>query len=156
MTSDPVVAGLVKSLANPGGNITGVSTDVGYENLDKRLEILKEVAPGVTRTAFLLGLHGGFHGRKANPLYLRLFGAQAKHQGAEIAAIRPRDLVASPTRLARIARLKGLSPRIRCVFTRAFAFSDEVLRRTMPINQAPASRRRRTMNYRTVICVDKA
>jgi putative ABC transport system substrate-binding protein len=58
MTSDPVVAGLAKSLANPGGNITGVSTDVGYENLDKRLEILKEVAPGVTRTAFLAPLAG--------------------------------------------------------------------------------------------------
>jgi putative tryptophan/tyrosine transport system substrate-binding protein len=56
MTSDPVVAGLAKSLARPGGNIIGVSTDVGYENLDKRLEILKEVAPGVTKTAFLAPL----------------------------------------------------------------------------------------------------
>jgi putative tryptophan/tyrosine transport system substrate-binding protein len=51
--SDPVVAGLAASLAHPGGNITGVSTDAGYENLAKRLEILQEVAPGITRTAVL-------------------------------------------------------------------------------------------------------
>ena len=56
MTSDPVVAGLAKSLARPGGNITGVSTDAGYENLDKRLQILKEVAPGTTKMAFLAPL----------------------------------------------------------------------------------------------------
>jgi ABC-type uncharacterized transport system substrate-binding protein len=49
---DPVRAGLVPSLARPGGNITGNSVlgpDVGA----KRLQILKEVIPTVSRVAFL-------------------------------------------------------------------------------------------------------
>src|SRR6266581_4337112 len=49
---DPVRAGLVPSVARPGGNITGNSVlgpDVGA----KRLQILKEVIPTVSRVAFL-------------------------------------------------------------------------------------------------------
>jgi len=49
---DPVGAGLVASLARPGGNITGLST-VGPELSGKRLELLKEVVPGMTRVAVL-------------------------------------------------------------------------------------------------------
>jgi ABC-type uncharacterized transport system substrate-binding protein len=49
---DPVVAGLVTSLARPGGNLTG-TTDYSADLLGKRLEILKEVAPKVVRFAFL-------------------------------------------------------------------------------------------------------
>ena len=49
---DPVGAGLVASLARPGGNITGLS-DLGAELSGKRLELLKEVIPGATRVAVL-------------------------------------------------------------------------------------------------------
>ena len=49
---DPVVAGLVTSLARPGGNLTG-TTDYSADLLGKRLEVLKEVAPKVVRFAFL-------------------------------------------------------------------------------------------------------
>jgi putative ABC transport system substrate-binding protein len=49
---DPVGAGLVASLARPGGNITGLST-LGPELSGKRLELLKEVVPGMTRVAVL-------------------------------------------------------------------------------------------------------
>ena len=49
---DPIVAGLVNSLARPGGNITG-TTDFSAELLGKRLELLKEVVPKVSRFAFL-------------------------------------------------------------------------------------------------------
>jgi ABC-type uncharacterized transport system substrate-binding protein len=49
---DPVGAGLVASLAQPGGNITGLST-VGQELSRKRLELLQEVVPGMTRVAVL-------------------------------------------------------------------------------------------------------
>jgi putative tryptophan/tyrosine transport system substrate-binding protein len=53
ITADPVSAGLVASLARPGGNITGLSTLVGTEIYSKYLELLKEVVPNLTRVAAL-------------------------------------------------------------------------------------------------------
>jgi len=50
--ADPVEAGLVKSLAHPGGNITGI-TNLGRELGGKRLELLKEAVPKLTRIAVL-------------------------------------------------------------------------------------------------------
>jgi putative ABC transport system substrate-binding protein len=49
---DPVGAGLVGSLAHPGGNVTGF-TDFEYSLGAKWLEALKQIAPGVTRVAVL-------------------------------------------------------------------------------------------------------
>jgi putative ABC transport system substrate-binding protein len=49
---DPVGTGLVESLARPGGNLTGIS-DVAVQLSPKRLEYLKEVAPGLRRVAML-------------------------------------------------------------------------------------------------------
>jgi putative tryptophan/tyrosine transport system substrate-binding protein len=46
--SDPVVAGLVKSFARPGGNITGI-TDLEVELVPKRMEIFREIVPGLKR-----------------------------------------------------------------------------------------------------------
>jgi putative ABC transport system substrate-binding protein len=48
--SDPVGAGIVASLAHPGGNITGF-TPAEYSMYGKSLEVLKEIAPQVTRAA---------------------------------------------------------------------------------------------------------
>jgi putative ABC transport system substrate-binding protein len=48
-SGDPVGAGLVSSLARPGGNITGMSVDAGPEIYAKRLALLREAAPGITR-----------------------------------------------------------------------------------------------------------
>jgi putative tryptophan/tyrosine transport system substrate-binding protein len=50
--ADPVASGLVTSLARPGGNITGLSI-VAVELSGKRMELLKEAVPNVTRVAFL-------------------------------------------------------------------------------------------------------
>ena len=50
--ADPVGAGFVETLAHPGGNITGFSL-FEYTLSGKWLELLKEVAPGVTRAAVL-------------------------------------------------------------------------------------------------------
>jgi putative tryptophan/tyrosine transport system substrate-binding protein len=52
-SDDPVEAGLVASLARPGGNITGFMGNTGPEFEAKRLELLKEGFPGATRVAYL-------------------------------------------------------------------------------------------------------
>ena len=49
---DPVAAGVVESLARPGGNVTGLSLQA-TELSAKRVELLKEVLPAVTRVAVL-------------------------------------------------------------------------------------------------------
>ena len=50
--SDPVSLGLVESLARPGGNVTGFTT-IGSVLTGKRLELLKDVIPGLSRVALL-------------------------------------------------------------------------------------------------------
>jgi putative tryptophan/tyrosine transport system substrate-binding protein len=50
---DPVNAGFVDSLARPGGNATGFSVFEEYGSSGKWLELLKEIAPQVTRVAVL-------------------------------------------------------------------------------------------------------
>ena len=56
MTSsvDPVAEGLIASLARPGGNLTGLST-LAPELNTKRLEILKDVLPNLSRVGILVG-----------------------------------------------------------------------------------------------------
>jgi ABC-type uncharacterized transport system substrate-binding protein len=51
-TGDPLTTGLIASLAQPGGNVTG-STQLGAGLAAKRLEILKETVPNLSRVAFL-------------------------------------------------------------------------------------------------------
>jgi putative ABC transport system substrate-binding protein len=51
--TDPVGSGFVSSLAHPGGNITGFAT-AEFSMYGKSLEVLKEIAPHVTRVAVIL------------------------------------------------------------------------------------------------------
>ena len=51
-TSDPIGTGVVASLAHPGGNITGIS-GLASDLWPKRLELLKEIVPKVSRVAML-------------------------------------------------------------------------------------------------------
>ena len=53
VSGDPVGAGIVQSLARPGGNITGLTFQVGPEIDAKRLELLRAMLPGASRVAFL-------------------------------------------------------------------------------------------------------
>jgi putative tryptophan/tyrosine transport system substrate-binding protein len=52
LAGDPLATGLVASLARPGGNVTGLS-NLGADLAGKRLEVLREVEPGLRRFAVL-------------------------------------------------------------------------------------------------------
>jgi putative ABC transport system substrate-binding protein len=52
-TGDPITLGLVHGLAHPGGNITGVSVEVGPEIWGKRIGLLRDVFPAMVKLAFL-------------------------------------------------------------------------------------------------------
>ena len=94
---DPVGSGMVASLARPGGNATGF-TQFEYSLSGKWLELLKQIAPGVTRMAVLRdsGSSGGIgqwaiiqagassSGVEAFPINLRE-AAQIEHAVAEFA-----------------------------------------------------------------------
>jgi putative ABC transport system substrate-binding protein len=58
IATDPVGGGLVKSLARPGGNVTGVS-DQQADLAGKRVELLREAIPGLRRLAILANV--GYH-----------------------------------------------------------------------------------------------
>jgi putative tryptophan/tyrosine transport system substrate-binding protein len=58
---DPVGSGLVASLSQPGGNLTGLTFDVTPEQAGKNLELLKEAAPGVSPVAILRDLNTPIH-----------------------------------------------------------------------------------------------
>ncbi len=64
---DPVGTGLIKSLARPGGNITG-TTSLAMELGPKRLEMLRAMAPKVARVAVLADTSSAFHVRALESL----------------------------------------------------------------------------------------
>ena len=51
ITNNFVESGLVQSLARPGGNVTGVSVNIGEEQWGKRVQLLKQMVPQATRVA---------------------------------------------------------------------------------------------------------
>jgi putative ABC transport system substrate-binding protein len=80
-TGDPVGTGLVTSLARPGGNVTGLSLQQ-TETVGKRLELLREVVPGLGRLAILANV-----GNPAAVLDLREVQATARTLGLDIATL---------------------------------------------------------------------
>lgn len=84
MVSDPIGAGLVTSLAHPGGNITGLSlmtTDLSA----KRLQLLKDAIPGLTRLAVLWNPDTAFH-----PKVIEEFKAAAPSLSIELSLVSAR------------------------------------------------------------------
>jgi ABC-type uncharacterized transport system substrate-binding protein len=74
--SDPVRAGYVKSLARPGGNVTGI-TNLSRELGGKRLELLKDVVPKLDQVGFLYDVHNADSLRELNeilPVPVRTLG----------------------------------------------------------------------------------
>ena len=78
--ADPVGMGLVASLARPGGSITGLS-DFNTGVVAKRLELLREVVPSVSRVAVLLNPTN-----PSNPPQLKLTQAAAATLGVTLLA----------------------------------------------------------------------
>jgi putative ABC transport system substrate-binding protein len=83
--SDPVGAGVVESLARPGGNVTGFM-NFEYNLSGKWIELLKQIVPGVKRAAILRDV--------ANPAGVAQFGAiraAAAPLGIDVSPINVRD-----------------------------------------------------------------
>src|SRR5262249_40110325 len=78
---DLVVAGIVTSLARPGGNITGL-TLIDLDMSTKQLELLKAFAPGLARVAMVLN-----PGNPVNPTVFKRIEATAPALGVEAVAL---------------------------------------------------------------------
>jgi putative ABC transport system substrate-binding protein len=53
VTENPVLLGLAQSVARPGGNVTGFSLTVDQEILGKRIQLLRDAVPGISRVGFV-------------------------------------------------------------------------------------------------------
>jgi putative ABC transport system substrate-binding protein len=87
--SDPVQAGLVKSVARPEVNLTGVTTRTGPEFQGKRLEIFKEVVPSLRRATVLYNARGENPGHELN---LKILRQSAPRLGIKLIAAPIKDL----------------------------------------------------------------
>jgi putative ABC transport system substrate-binding protein len=78
-SDDPVRQGLISSLARPGGNITGF-TDIASELAGKRLELMKEAFPKITRVAHLShrGTGAGAANLKETEVAARVLGVRVQ------------------------------------------------------------------------------
>jgi putative ABC transport system substrate-binding protein len=95
---DPVGAGFVDSLSQPGGNVTGFS-QFEYGLSGKWLELLKEIAPNVTRVAVLREL-----GLTAGVAQFAVLQAVAPSLGVELVALNVRDSVEIERSIAAFGR----------------------------------------------------
>ena len=96
LIADPVESGLVANLTHPGGNITGLST-MSPDLTAKRLQLLKEMVPGLTRLAVLWNPDTPFQMRRLDDLkaaalllsiHVKLVGARTPEEfGAAFSAI---------------------------------------------------------------------
>ena len=85
VTTDPVAAGFVESLARPGGNATGFM-NFEYNIGEKWLELLKEMAPSMTRVAVLLD-----PGLPSGPAQFNIVQAAASSLRMEVNPVNMRD-----------------------------------------------------------------
>ncbi len=72
--SDPVEAGLVASLAQPGGNVTGLSQQLTREIRAKQLQLLKQALPKMSRVAVLHSAATTVGARTSSPERQRAVG----------------------------------------------------------------------------------
>jgi putative ABC transport system substrate-binding protein len=87
LTFDPVDIGLVSNIARPGGNVTGITSLASLEIFAKRLQLLKEVVPSLSRVAVLVSTEQTRSERAKDAL-----SAAAKALSVELADIEVRVL----------------------------------------------------------------
>jgi putative tryptophan/tyrosine transport system substrate-binding protein len=75
LVSDPIGSGLVKSLARPEGNVTGIS-NYAADLIGKRLELFKEIVPGLSRVALLVNSNA-----QISSVYIDVFKAATANLG---------------------------------------------------------------------------
>jgi putative ABC transport system substrate-binding protein len=102
LVNDPLGQGFIANQARPGANITGF-TFVDFPMIGKWLELLKEIAPGVTRIMLI------FNPQTAPyyPVFLREFGAAAASLATELSAAPVRDGAEIEAAAAALAREPG-------------------------------------------------
>jgi len=103
--SRPVESGFAASFARPGGNVTGLTLDVTPETKGKRLQLLKEVAPGLSRVA-VLGPAGGRTAPAGDPYWTATEDA-ARILGVTVQAVDVRGLSDFEGAFAAIARQRA-------------------------------------------------
>jgi putative ABC transport system substrate-binding protein len=84
VVGDPVASGLVESLARPGGNVTG-SSQLIWELGGKRLDLLKEMVPKLSRVAVLWFPQGA-----ASPFYWKEIQLPARQLGLQLHSLEVR------------------------------------------------------------------
>ena len=101
--NDPVEQGFVSSFAHPGGNITGFMF-LDFQMVGKWLEMLKEVAPGVSRAILMFNPDTSPH----YYVYLRSFEAMPRSVAVEVTAAAPvRDTDEVQEAVAKLEREPG-------------------------------------------------
>ena len=101
---DPIEARFVQSLPKPSGNITGL-TNLESELYAKRLELLKEAFPRISRVAILWGIDQPKHGMKGVAAAGQALGIQIQH--VVLTALRLKSLEKAFSTISR-ARPDGL------------------------------------------------
>lgn len=95
---DPIRRGLIDTLARPGRNVTGLTVDPGPEIIAKRLQLLREIAPGVRMIALLTEAVPGGSGERYRPLE-----AVVQRSGVSVMRLevrRPEDLASTFTAIS--------------------------------------------------------
>jgi putative tryptophan/tyrosine transport system substrate-binding protein len=100
--NDPVDQGFVSSLAHPGGNITGFMS-IDFQIVGKWLEMLKEIAPGVSRAVLMFNPDTSPH----YYVYLRSFEAVPRSIAIEVTAAPVRDTAEIEAAIAKLGREAG-------------------------------------------------
>ena len=101
-SAEPVAMGIVRSLNRPGGNITGLTWDHGFETNVKALELLKEALPNLRRVALIWDATDPAH-----PIYARYYERAAPHARLEMIGAPVRRIEDVPGAMAEIGKRRA-------------------------------------------------